>query len=107
MGLFKKFNKFLKNTRKSLTKADVFGIPITINYKGESHYKTFFGAICTFFIFFIIIAFAARNLTKMINRTDPDYSYFRLTVDRNQEDPLNLPEVNGQMYIGLRQTSFY
>ena len=66
MGAWKNLSKFLKNTRKKLTNYDVFGIPITINYKGDSHYKTFFGAICTFFIFFIIFAFATRNLTKMI-----------------------------------------
>lgn len=44
---------------------------------------------------------------KMVNRTDPDYSFYKLTQSWNREEPLNIPEIGGQMYIGLQQTTEY
>ena len=43
----------------------------------------------------------------MINRTDPDYSFYKLTQSWYKQDPLNIPEIGGQMYIGLLETKEY
>ena len=44
---------------------------------------------------------------KMVNRTDPDYSFYKLTQSWQKDEPLNLPEIGGQMYIGLQTTKEY
>ena len=38
---------------------------------------------------------------------DPEYSFLKKTNSRDMNDQLNLPEIHGQMYIGLRQTIEY
>ena len=43
----------------------------------------------------------------MISRSDPDYSFYRLTQSWRADEPLNLPEIGGQMYIGMIQTKEY
>ena len=50
----------------------------------------------------IIIGF-----NKMVNRTDPDYSFYKLTQSWYPDEPLNVPSIGGQMYIGLVETSEY
>lgn len=47
------------------------------------------------------------GLNKMIFRTDPDYSFYKLTQSWRADDPLNVPEIGGQMYIGMQQTKEY
>ena len=44
---------------------------------------------------------------KMVNRTDPDYSFYRLTRSWPQDEPMNVPEEGGQVYIGLQETKEY
>lgn len=90
-------------TRKKLTKFDAFGIPITVNYKGEDKYKTFFGFLCTLALFAVMAGFIYEGLQRLLLREDPDRSSFKLTNSRPKEDALNLPSYEGQMYIGLRQ----
>jgi len=32
---------------------------------------------------------------KMVNRTDPDYSFYKLTESWQQDNPLNVPKIGG------------
>jgi len=73
MSWRKKILDKLKATRKYVTTYDSFGIPITVNYKGEDTYKTFFGALCSIIVLILMLSFVYQGFTKMLNRTDPDY----------------------------------
>ena len=43
----------------------------------------------------------------MVNKLDPDLQFLRKTKSRPSDDPLNLPDIYGQMFIGLRNTTEY
>ena len=90
-----------------MTSYDQFGTPITINYKGEDTYKSFFGAICTFCFIMVLIVFSIESFDKLINRSDPDFGYYRSTNSRSQDEPLVMTEALAQMYIGLTETIEY
>ena len=38
----------------------------------------------------------------MINRDDPNYGSYFLPKQRSPDEALNIPELGGQMYIGIR-----
>ena len=43
----------------------------------------------------------------MVYKLDPDLQFLRKTKSRPEDDPLNLPAIYGQMFIGLRSTTEY
>ena len=47
------------------------------------------------------------SFDKMVNRTDPDYSFYKLTQSWPPDKPLNVANLGGQLYIGLMQTKEY
>ena len=82
-------------------------MPITVNYKGEDTYKTFLGFLCTFAVAFIMLWYTWLSFDQLINRTEPDRSSYKITSSRDSENAVNLPEVNSQLYFGLRETVEY
>ena len=40
---------------KTIKRQDAFGTPITVNYKGDSTYKSIFGGVVTLLIFTVIL----------------------------------------------------
>ena len=59
-----KFLSFFKNQ-------DVFGEPVTVNYNGESTYKTWIGALGSLSIKIFIAIFAATQVIDLFNYKDP------------------------------------
>ena len=45
--------------------------------------------------------------TKMINRDQPEYASYILPKARGPDDPLNLADFGGQLYIGIRELTEY
>ena len=97
------FKKVVKTTSKKLVAYDNFGIPITVNYKGEDTYKTWFGAICTFSVWVLMFFYVNRMYDELVNRIDPARTSYRLKNSHEKSKPLNMPESGDQMYIGLIQ----
>ena len=104
---WKKSRKAVKKTQKYITGYDQFGVPITVNYKGDDTYKTFFGAICTICVIILMLMFTFDAFDKMVNRTDPDRVFYQGTGSRGKQQQLSIPESKGQLYIGLRKTVEY
>ena len=102
-----RFKKVIKDTRKFLTSFDIFGIPITVNYKGEKTYKTFIGFLFTFSVFVLIMMYSIEGALKMLSREDPERAFYKLASTRPKDDALNLTDSNGQLYIGLSQLVEY
>ena len=73
---WKKSRKAVKKTQKYITGYDQFGVPITVNYKGEDTYKTFLGALCTISVITLMMFFVYQSFDKMVNRTDPDRMFY-------------------------------
>ena len=55
-----KFLKFLQSQ-------DVFGEPVTLNYNGDSTYKTCLGAIATLMLKVFILIFATTEIIGLVN----------------------------------------
>ena len=89
-------------TAQTLKRQDAFGTPITVNYKGEDKYKSILGGIMTVMVFAIIVAQLSLGFDKMINRTEPDYTSYLYHKSHTKENALYIPELGGQMYIGLK-----
>lgn len=104
---WKYFKKKAKKTQKYVTSYDSFGVPITVNYKGDDTYKTLFGAICTLFVVALMLFYSYSGIVQLVERTEPDRTSYKMSVSRDKDDALNLPDNNSQMYIGLRETVEY
>ena len=59
MGILSRLPKHFVN------KFDAFGINVGLYYRGESKYKTTFGACCTIFLTILLIAFTVLNVLSM------------------------------------------
>ena len=73
------FWKHLLNGNKKFTNLDYFGTAIRVNLNGEHTYKTCFGALLTVGFFLVMVTQIYLGVYQMINRTDPDYSFYKLT----------------------------
>lgn len=69
----------LRRGKQYFRSFDYFGIPIKVNLEGQTTYKTLFGAIITAIFAGVMFAQIYLGFDKMINRTDPDYSFYKLT----------------------------
>lgn len=74
--------------RKKITTYDQFGTPITVNFKGEDTYKTFFGAVVSLALAALILYYMWIMIGKMVERSDPDLTSFKLVNSRTEDDPL-------------------
>ena len=54
-----------------LTSFDVFGEPISLNYKGDTSFKTIIGAIFSIMIKVFLMIYAGQQLLKLISYEEP------------------------------------
>ena len=87
--------KRLKQGQEYFTSIDYFGTPIRVNFEGQYTYKTCFGAILTMLFAGVMITQVWLGFDKMVGRTDPDYSFYKLTESWQRDEPLNLPDIGG------------
>lgn len=55
---------------------DQFGVPITLNCSGQSHFKSVTGGICSFILAIIIFQFAILKVHSLLN--DVKWRFFRV-----------------------------
>ena len=66
-----------------------------MNLEGETTYKTCFGAILTVGFAAVMVTQIWLGFYKMLLRTDPDYSFYKLTASWERDEPLNIPDIGG------------
>ena len=93
----------MKKIGKAIRGYDAFGTPVTINYKGEDTHKSLTGGICTIVAILTVFIFFVSSMQRLINRENPEYASYFLPASRSASDSLSIPELRGQMYIGLKQ----
>ena len=69
-----------------LLSIDIFGHPVTVNYKGEDSFKTWLGAFCTVALFVLSIV----NLTSVIPAYNSN-SKLEKNTQRSTYDPFTEP----------------
>lgn len=61
----------LKYAGKILKKADLFGSPVGVNYKGNSSYSTKMGGVFGLLAAALILYFVVGRVQKLMNKDDP------------------------------------
>ena len=100
MGLTS-FSEFLKGQ-------DVFGHPVTINYRGEDAYNTAWGAFLTIVqkVFFLVIA--VMGVLDLLAHKDPNIVQYTIYDKRNDDSELNLAENKGGFIFAIgNELGFY
>ena len=60
--------KVAKKVGDGVRSKDNFGIPITLNFKGDDTYKTLCGGCTTLTLLVFILAFSTQQILVMVNR---------------------------------------
>jgi hypothetical protein len=58
----------MENARRIFKNMDMFGYPISFTHKGQSNYKSNFGASITVFQFLLIMGFMANEIVGVLDR---------------------------------------
>ena len=82
----------MKNLTKKFTNIDNFGENISINYKGNSEYKTVLGAIFTLLLYVFITIITFWGIIEVFEYQDPQISQYTLYDLRNDNTEYNLEE---------------
>ena len=69
---------------------DIYGHRVTLHYKGEDSYKTYFGALCTIISSAIMLLYCVTLIKAMLNGTNKDHLTAEVFLDRNDIDPFFL-----------------
>jgi len=51
---------------------DMYGHPIGVNYKGESAFKTKFGAVLTMLTYAAVLTYASVKFNRLVHRDRPE-----------------------------------
>ena len=57
----------------------------------------------TILIFLVVLIQFSASAIKMVNRDEPNFVSYFLPKTRGPEEALNIPDLGGQMYIGIRR----
>ena len=82
---------------------DLFGTPVTLNYRGEATHKSILGGVMTIIAVFLLFISFILGLERLGSRDGPNISNSSQFVNRGPNDALSIPESHGQIYIGLKQ----
>ena len=80
---------------------DKFGEPISLNYKGETSFKTVLGATFSIALNLFIMVYAFGQILVLANYEDPQISTYTIYQPRNQNDTINMAETYGNILIAI------
>ena len=79
--------------KKLVNILDIYGHPITVNYKGESSYKTKLGALMSLLTIGLGLALGGRKIQSIVTRENSYILQLTNTLDLFSEtDSFNLAE---------------
>ena len=65
---------------------DTYGVPVTVNYRGDDTYKTRFGALLSLLSYFLLISFAIERGTMLAQRSSPSITVTTEIIDYANDD---------------------
>ncbi len=66
----------MKSILSYIVSVDSFGEPISVNYKGDSSYKTLIGALATIVLKTFVLVYASIQLIGLFEYADPDITQY-------------------------------
>lgn len=85
---------FFGRFRKFLRSGDMFGVPVTLNYKGTPTFKTALGGTVSYLVYIVFVIIGALLAKKMIGKTS-------LNTNENNK-VINLSEADVEMVYPLQ-----
>lgn len=78
---------------------DMFGIPVTLNYRGNTHYNTFMGGCMSIILYLIFGVFFVILLWRMVSKSNVITNQNERYLDLHNPDfPEFLPLESGMMF---------
>ena len=91
--------------QKIVNAVDIYGVPVGLKYRGETTFKTKFGAVMSLITIILVIAYAGVRSEKMFNRKDSNVQQVSKTLDLFAEtDSFNLSGQHLEIVVGLQNT---
>ena len=85
-----------------LRKRDVYGAPVSLNYKGKRSFQTIGGAEATILLRILILIYFCKQLIQVIDYDDPQISSYEVFEDRgDMENPLALGDSKVDFIVGF------
>ena len=91
----------MRSLKAFVTSLDAFGEPISINYKGDSTYKTCLGAIFTIGLKSFVLFYALAQLVALFQFKDPEITQYDVYEPRTEDVEFNLHEGRAELYFAL------
>jgi hypothetical protein len=67
---------------------DYFGIPVTLYYKGDTNYRTSFGACCTLILYIAVLIPLIISIFRIHTDWNPRITEWRALLDMQEAEPL-------------------
>ena len=87
----------MKSVRNYLVSLDSFGEPISVNYKGETSFKTCLGALATIALKTFVLIYASVMLLELAEYKDPDITQYTVYEPRTDGEEINFGEGLGTL----------
>ncbi len=84
----------MKSITEFVTSFDVFGEPVTINYKNDATFKTCLGAVATIGLKIFVLVFAATQFLALTQFKDPVITQYVVYEPRNDDTEVSLSQDN-------------
>ena len=79
---------------------DTYGVPVSVNYRGDDTYKTRFGALLSLISYFLLISFAIRKGIDLLDKSSPSISITNEVIDyANDDTQYNLLDQSASIII--------
>ena len=75
-----------------ILRRDLLGHPVSINYKGESSYNTYFGSFLSIVIYALVLVQLVQRIIDLINMSDPNITIIERPV--YEEESVNFGQLN-------------
>ena len=91
--------KQLKKLQSSILGLDIYGHPIHVHFRGETTYKTWFGVLCTLFVYAIVAQSMIVLGRVFIDGSRQDEKVTIQKFDRHESDRFYLKEQGIELYV--------
>lgn len=85
---------------KGIRKCDMFGVPISLKLRGESHFATTCGGSISIALKCFLLSFFCMQLVSLVTYNDPQISSFTILDSRHSmTSPVTMDEYGFELYF--------
>ena len=92
----------MRRALNNLSKADIYGHPIGVNYQGQETYSTNLGCLCTLATLVLILINTGTSIMAFFSKTNQDVFYQQVKSNTEALEPFNLIDSGIKIVIKAR-----